>query len=248
VRKTKLICAPIAGFFFLTLFSFVSAQQPNIPVVDSSMKAPKLQMSELKWDFGIIPRAGKVTHKYVIKNAGNDTLRIRSVHKSCGCTAAPLSKDVIAPGDTAHLQVTFNSAGYMGPVGKVVFMESNDPVQPLTDIEFSANLISVTNPLSFEPPSVIFDTVRVLPAKITLKITNKDSSAVSFSVLEPPASYIGFKTKKKKLASGETTEAEVTISKSAPAGEFNSSFTLTSSDTQKTRFTLTISGTVIPEY
>jgi len=133
-------------------------------------------------------------------------------------------------------------------VGKVVFMESNDPLQPLTDIEFSANLIAVTSPLSFEPPSVIFDTVRVLPAKITLKITNKDSSAVSFSVLEPPASYIGFKTKKKKLAPGETTEAEVTISKSAPAGEFNTSFTLTSSDKNKTRFTLAVWGVVIPEY
>lgn len=248
VKKTKLICALTAGLIFWTVFSFVLAQQVDALVVESGMKVPKLEMSELKWDFGIIPRAGKVTHNYIIKNAGKDTLKIKSVHKSCGCTTVPLQKDVIPPGDTALLQVTFNAASYQGPVAKVIYLESNDPTQPLTDIEFTANVNSAPKPLSFEPLAVGFDTIRAFPAKIVLKVTNRDSLAVSFSVLEPPANYISVKTRKKTLAAGETAEVDVSVLKTAPAGEFNTSFTLACSDAQKTRYTLAISGFFIPEY
>ncbi len=40
---------------------------------------PKILIPDAKWDFGHIPQKSKVTHDYLVKNVGTDTLRILRV-------------------------------------------------------------------------------------------------------------------------------------------------------------------------
>jgi len=40
---------------------------------------PKVLIPDPKWDFGFIPAGGVVSHHYLIKNLGTDTLKIQSV-------------------------------------------------------------------------------------------------------------------------------------------------------------------------
>jgi hypothetical protein len=40
---------------------------------------PKVLMPEPRWDFGLIPGGSVVSHYYLIKNAGTDTLKIDNV-------------------------------------------------------------------------------------------------------------------------------------------------------------------------
>ena len=215
------------------------AQEQAVP---QNISAGRLEIAQKKWDFGFIPRGAKVTHNFLLKNVGNDTLKITNVRKSCGCTAAPLRKTVLPPGDTTMLEVTFNSGSYQGQVSKAVYVESNDPIEPFLDISFLANVSIPAKLLSFDPFFVKFDTLHSLPAKAVIKIVNMDSQTVSFSIAEQPYSYINLKARKKKLAPGKETEIEVTMAKAPPAGEFGTSFTVVCDDELKSRFSIPISG------
>jgi hypothetical protein len=220
------------------VFGLVIAQeQPQ-----QNIKAGRLEVSQKKWDFGFIPRGAKVTHNYILKNVGNDTLKITNVRKSCGCTAAPLRKTVLPPGDTTQLEVTFSSGSYQGPISKAVYVESNDPIEPFMDITFQATVSVPSKLLTFDPFFIKFDTIRQLPVRATIKILNVDSQAVSFSIAEQPFDYVSLKTRKKKLAPGKEGEIEVVLDKAPPAGEFGTSFTVICDDDNKSRFSIPIQG------
>ncbi|HDS01855.1 MAG TPA: DUF1573 domain-containing protein, partial [candidate division Zixibacteria bacterium] len=70
------------------------------------------------FDFGFFATDARVVHTYPIVNRGNDTLRITKVRPGCGCTVAPLDKSNIAPGDTAYLDMYFDSKRLTGLVKK----------------------------------------------------------------------------------------------------------------------------------
>jgi hypothetical protein len=222
----------------LLIFAWVAAQeepQPNI-------KAGRLEISQKTWDFGFIPRGAKVTHNFLLKNVGNDTLKITNVRKSCGCTAAPLRKAVLPPGDTTLLEVTFNSGSYQGSVSKSVYVESSDPIEPFMDVSFLANVSVPAKLLSFDPFFIKFDTIRQLPAKASIKVVNIDSAAIGFSIAEPPFGYVNLKARKKKLAPGKESEIEIILDKALPPGEFGTSFTVVCDDEKKSRFSIPIQG------
>lgn len=209
---------------------------------DQDIKAGRLEVTDKNWDFGFIPRGAKVTHHYLLKNVGTDTLKITNVRKSCGCTYAPLGKDVLPPGDTTLLEVTFNSGSYQGAIQKSVYVESNDPIQPFMDIVFNAMVSVPANALSFDPFFISFDTVRNLPMKAVIKVANLDSNSISFSVLESPSPFVTVKTRKKKIAPGKETEIQVEMVSATPPGEFGTSFTLVCDDAKKSRFTIPVKG------
>ena len=71
----------IAFVLALLLFS-------AILIADDDVKSGKLDMSERIFDFGMVPREAKVTHTFVLKNIGNDTLHITNIKPGCSCTAA----------------------------------------------------------------------------------------------------------------------------------------------------------------
>jgi len=237
---------------FFTVLTLMLAHGPTVAQEtevknDSSpqlqnVKAARLEISQKLWDFGFIPRGAKVTHNFLLKNVGNDTLKITNVRKSCGCTAAPLKKSVLPPNDTTELEVTFSSGAYQGLVSKAIYVESNDPIEPFIDITFNATVSVPSKLLSFDPFFVKFDTIRGLPVKAFIKVVNIDSQAVSFSIAQEPLQYINLKAKKRKLAPGKETEIEVELKKSPPAGEFGTSFTLMCDDEKKSRFSIPIQG------
>lgn len=71
--------------------------------------------SEMQWhggtvyNFGtILEDDGPVSHRFVLRNAGDEAYSIVSASATCGCTTATHSSHVIAPDDTASVTVTFN--------------------------------------------------------------------------------------------------------------------------------------------
>lgn len=79
---------------------------------------------------------------FSIQNTGTEALEISSVVTSCGCTTAHLSSSVIAPGTRADLTVVFDPDYHdtEGPVTQVVWLETNDPDQPVVEVGFTANV------------------------------------------------------------------------------------------------------------
>jgi|WetSurMetagenome_2_1015567.scaffolds.fasta_scaffold31306_3 hypothetical protein len=45
----------------------------------SAMAHPKIVVPEIHWDYGNVPQNATLSHDYVVKNIGDDTLRITDV-------------------------------------------------------------------------------------------------------------------------------------------------------------------------
>ncbi len=94
---------------------------------DQLAKAPDINFSDTNFDFGKLQQGDKVNHEFTFVNDGKSDLMIRKVHASCGCTAAMISSQVIHPGESGTIKVTFNSAGKLGTQNKTVTVITNDP-------------------------------------------------------------------------------------------------------------------------
>jgi len=133
----------------LVLGGLVVAARPGpatqaVPGVEAAPKieaAPQvsriLAAKESNFDFGTVSMAaGKVTHRYWIKNTGGSPITIRKLYTSCMCTTAALVKASrkydpygmpghgfmptinasMAPNEAAMVEVVFDPAAH-GPAG-----------------------------------------------------------------------------------------------------------------------------------
>lgn len=67
------------------------------------------------YDFGHIAESGgAVSHRFVLRNTGVDTLDIVRAKGRCGCTTAVHTSRGIVPGDTASVTVRFDPSGRDG--------------------------------------------------------------------------------------------------------------------------------------
>ncbi|VAX21860.1 hypothetical protein MNBD_IGNAVI01-3143 [hydrothermal vent metagenome] len=87
---------------------------------------PKIAVNEKEYDFGTIVEGAIVSHEFFITNEGTENLVIIKVSASCGCTVAKPQDDVLEPGESTVLKVTFNSAHKRGDRKNYVSVFTND--------------------------------------------------------------------------------------------------------------------------
>ncbi len=149
----------------LLLVSLSAAAQPKLVLPDGA-----------SFEFGEIIAGARPTHAITIENGGSDTLRIQNVTVQCHCSTTRLSRDVIPPGETGVLYVTFESDLYVGRVGKSLSIVSNDPHQMVVLVEFTAD---VRTYLDVAPKVIVFshdESVAMAPK--TILLTNRDTVAI----------------------------------------------------------------------
>jgi rhodanese-related sulfurtransferase len=83
------------------------------------------------FEAGQVSEGDKVIATFVLFNDGNDTLIVKSIKPSCGCTYATSISGPIAPGDSVSITAIFDTKGYSGLVYqqiKVNFERGNSSV------------------------------------------------------------------------------------------------------------------------
>jgi hypothetical protein len=112
--------------------------------IDSSAtgkeKYADLQYTEDFFDFGTLIQGEVVSTTFRFKNAGNAPLIIKHLIPSCGCTKTNVSKEVLAPGEEAILEVTFDSAGWRGLQYKEVTLRTNGIISEKS-VTIKANVV-----------------------------------------------------------------------------------------------------------
>lgn len=106
--------------------------------------SPRIQVTPNSYNFGDIPKE-LVEHTFVVKNIGNSPLLIKRISTSCGCTKATIDSEEILPNQAANLLVTMDpnlmEEEIEGDVLRIVYIKSNDPDNPETEIEIRANVV-----------------------------------------------------------------------------------------------------------
>jgi len=100
--------------------------KPNNPEAN----VPVLYFSEIKHDFGIVKEGNIVEYTFKFHNKGNETLKIKDIRTSCGCTAALVSSEKLEPGVVGTLKVELDTKNRSGKMSRTITIQSNDPRDP----------------------------------------------------------------------------------------------------------------------
>jgi hypothetical protein len=107
-------------------------------------QAPKLEFDKTTHDFGSIKENMSVKTEFILTNSGKSELNIRKVKPNCGCTISKLEKYTLQPGDSAKMDVEFNSVGRRGSQQKSIVIFSNDPTGPSRRLVIKAKVANAS--------------------------------------------------------------------------------------------------------
>lgn len=86
-----------------------------------------LTWSAKEWNFGRVnEEAGEVVCRFGFCNSGADSVVIRKVRSSCGCTTVDYPRGKIAPGDSAFVTVAYDPAMRPGKFDRKVLIYADD--------------------------------------------------------------------------------------------------------------------------
>src|SRR5436190_15478941 len=93
--------------------------------------------AELKWEQTAVelhPARGdkQAIGHFKYQNTGKAPVHFKSVHASCGCTAAQSQKDQVAPGEKGEVTATFNIGDRTGTQVKTVTVETDEATNQKT--------------------------------------------------------------------------------------------------------------------
>src|SRR3989338_7648539 len=110
--------------------------------IASASHNPRLEITPESWDFGRVTEAEVLTHKFEVKNTGNDTLEIKHITTSCGCTTATMFYRKLYPGESAEIVVKLDLREIKAQerIKRDVYIESNAPEQRLKTVSVYVEL------------------------------------------------------------------------------------------------------------
>jgi hypothetical protein len=181
----------------------------SLVMVLSAWAAPVVRIDRPEHDFGTILQGENVRHVFDFVNNGNAPLTVEKVTSSCGCTAALASAKVLAPGESGEIQTSFDSARFRGPVKKTVYLYTNDPVQPMVQLQLKG---TVKAELTLEPQVVNFGAVSPRKTvKSTVNLINQGDREVQLDGLETTAPELAARWSAAVIPPGGKIAVELTL-------------------------------------
>ncbi len=116
---------------YLLCFNAYSQQQ--------QLNAPEITFEKYAHDFGHVYKDGKTEYSFVFKNTGKEPLILSNVKSSCGCTVTNWPKNPILPGESASVDVKYNSS-ILGVINKQLTVLSNANNSP-TSLRIAGKII-----------------------------------------------------------------------------------------------------------
>jgi len=156
---------------------------------------PKIQFDQTLYDFGATSQVTTVSGVFKFKNTGDGVLKMEKPKPSCGCTAAEVKPDTLAPGTTGEIPFTLNLGFYRGNLEKHISVRSNDPLTPEVSLTIKVNYTPLyeLNPMTLTPNLAFgvnetnqFTTVTRTDGK-PLRITSLETSAPWITAAVTPA-------------------------------------------------------------
>ena len=144
-----------------------AAAAPVVPVATNGI-GPKIQFETLLHESGRAKSGDVVKYTYGFTNVGDQALELSGV-QACGCITANFTRKV-DPGQTGAVPISFNSAGYGGPVIKMITVTCNDRTNSRPVLQFKG---TSWKPIEVVPQFAVLNLIADAPlASTTVVITN----------------------------------------------------------------------------
>ncbi len=229
-----------------TIKSIILAIIVALAIGSTALAEAALTIPQENFDFGIMPQNSKVTGGYWLVSSGSDTLKITDVKPGCGCTKAPLQKNIIAPGDSTFLEITFSSKQYTNRVYKTIRINSNtsEPSRTISLTGMVKVAMDSTNPVVIKP--YILDVSQYGTRKrdhIYFNMENVTDKDLTWHMVHYPGEYFDIEFPH-TIKAGETAKGTLTVKPEYVNGNFDQSFTIEFDNQGKTHFTIPVTRTV----
>jgi hypothetical protein len=107
-------------------------------VGDRISAAPQIVVDQPRWNFGAVTNCIQLKHEFIIRNSGDEPLRISQVISSCNaCLQAGINQTNIPPGGTAVVRSYLDLRRLSGPETREIMLDSNDPKMPSYVLELA---------------------------------------------------------------------------------------------------------------
>ncbi len=101
--------------------------------------APRLQCENPNFDFGTMINPDKISHEFMLKNIGDEPVRISTIKNCCGVSSS-IDPMIILPGSNAVCRSVFNCKNRYGPQEKQILIASNDQRNPYFELRMTGTL------------------------------------------------------------------------------------------------------------
>jgi hypothetical protein len=140
--------------------------------------------AELKWEQTTVELHPAAADKEAVghfkyQNTGSKPVRFKSVHTSCGCTAAQTQKDEVPPGEKGEITATFKIGDRTGTQVKTVTVDTDDPVNATTVLTLKAVILQE---LEINPTFVFWGQGEASKPKTIIVRVGKDFSVKQLKV------------------------------------------------------------------
>jgi hypothetical protein len=144
----------------------------------------KMTFETTEIDFGKIDTGKVVNLMFKFKNAGDETLIIKNINSSCGCTVPKVEKKEYQPGERGVIPVKFNSKGLNGKIVKTVTVSTNDKDNPNTTLKIKGTVVLKDFAMvQLEPEQVNFEAVK-LGEEYSRNIKIKNTGTADLRIIE----------------------------------------------------------------
>ncbi len=99
--------------------------------IDGNLSRSVLLFKDTMVSTGEILDTESAELEFEFKNTGNETLEIRLVKPSCGCTIPEMEKKNYEPGESGTLKVTFDPTGKKGSISRNITIYTNSETKPV---------------------------------------------------------------------------------------------------------------------
>ena len=158
--------------------------------------------AELKWEQTSVelhpaPADKEAVGHFKYQNTGSQPVRFKSVHTSCGCTAAQSQKDEVPPGEKGEITATFKIGDRTGTQVKSVTVQTDDPVNATTVLTLKA---VIPQQVEINPTFVFWGQGEALKPKSIVVRASKDFPVKQLKVT---SSSPDFQTKVEETGNGQ---------------------------------------------
>jgi len=193
---------------------------------------PNELFTEKVKDFGVTPKGPVLVHYFRFTNTTNETLTLGQPRVSCGCTSAAVSKNQVAPGETAAVIAQMDTRRIPTPnVTKAVTVYV--PFIGATNEEVSLRVQTVCrDDLMMSPDTLAFGSVRKgQGGKVSTKVTFTSDPNWKVTESTSTGGYVGVEHKLDSRSGGMVTyEVTATLDKDCPVGNWTADVFLKTSN------------------
>ncbi len=121
--------------------------------------APRVELAEQEFDFGVFEVGQQGRHGFTVRNVGQAELRLELGSSTCKCTLAELKQETVPPGGSTEIVLAWDAEISQAHFRQGVRIKTNDPQRP----EFGLGVLGkVRSRMDIDPTAVYF---RELPRK-----------------------------------------------------------------------------------